>query len=258
MLAYEAHRRECRMALPAEALDDPTAAPLRALRRLRRALVPDRRARRRRARRPVASAEPGRASSSRPGRSGRAAWTGSASPVKGRIAADEQVAAGRAVARLTDLGWGSGCARCSPRARRRPGRRRAAGRLRRRARRAGAGSSGRSPSSPCRRRRRPAARRSRGCAPGQLGRLPLARPARAAPTTGPRGEPGGNSAFRLAGVWDAFAPSAQQLRTLAGLDGPVLLVDDLVDSRWTLTVAGRALRRAGAPGVLPFALAVTA
>jgi ATP-dependent DNA helicase RecQ len=39
---------------------------------------------------------------------------------------------------------------------------------------------------------------------------------------------------------------------------PVLLVDDLADSRWTLTVAGRELRRAGAGSVLPFALALTA
>ncbi|MCB1016960.1 MAG: recombinase RecQ [Acidimicrobiales bacterium] len=38
-------------------------------------------------------------------------------------------------------------------------------------------------------------------------------------------------------------------------DGPVLLVDDLVDSRWTLTVAGAALREAGAGPVHPFALA---
>ena len=38
--------------------------------------------------------------------------------------------------------------------------------------------------------------------------------------------------------------------------GPVLLVDDLVDSRWTLTVAGSLLRDAGAGPVLPFALAV--
>jgi hypoxanthine phosphoribosyltransferase len=43
------------------------------------------------------------------------------------------------------------------------------------------------------------------------------------------------------------------LDELAG--GPVLLVDDLVDSRWTMTVAGRTLRRAGAGSVLPFALA---
>jgi ATP-dependent DNA helicase RecQ len=38
--------------------------------------------------------------------------------------------------------------------------------------------------------------------------------------------------------------------------GPVLLVDDLVDSRWTLTVAGSLLREAGAGPVFPFALAV--
>ena len=37
--------------------------------------------------------------------------------------------------------------------------------------------------------------------------------------------------------------------------GPVLLVDDLVDSRWTMTVAGSLLRAAGAGPVLPFALA---
>jgi ATP-dependent DNA helicase RecQ len=38
----------------------------------------------------------------------------------------------------------------------------------------------------------------------------------------------------------------------------VLLVDDLVDSRWSLTVAGRLLRRAGAGPVLPFVLAARA
>ena len=40
--------------------------------------------------------------------------------------------------------------------------------------------------------------------------------------------------------------------------GPVLLVDDMVDSRWTLTVVGSRLREAGAGPVLPFALADTA
>jgi ATP-dependent DNA helicase RecQ len=40
--------------------------------------------------------------------------------------------------------------------------------------------------------------------------------------------------------------------------GPVLLVDDLVDSRWTLTVAGALLRDAGSGPVHPFALAVAA
>ena len=40
--------------------------------------------------------------------------------------------------------------------------------------------------------------------------------------------------------------------------GSVLLVDDMVDSRWTLTVVGSRLREAGAGPVLPFALADTA
>jgi len=39
--------------------------------------------------------------------------------------------------------------------------------------------------------------------------------------------------------------------------GPVLLFDDIVDSRWTLTEAGRVLRRAGFPIVFPLALAST-
>lgn len=37
--------------------------------------------------------------------------------------------------------------------------------------------------------------------------------------------------------------------------GPVLLVDDVVDSRWTLTVCGARLRSAGSGPVYPFALA---
>jgi ATP-dependent DNA helicase RecQ len=39
-------------------------------------------------------------------------------------------------------------------------------------------------------------------------------------------------------------------------EGSVLLVDDLVDSRWTLTVAGSLLRDSGAGPVFPFAFAV--
>ena len=34
-------------------------------------------------------------------------------------------------------------------------------------------------------------------------------------------------------------------------------VDDRVDSGWTMTVAARLLREAGAPAVLPLALAIT-
>jgi ATP-dependent DNA helicase RecQ len=72
---------------------------------------------------------------------------------------------------------------------------------------------------------------------------------------GPQGQAGGNSAFRLAGVWGRLAVPAAMAERLRELDGPVLLVDDVVDSRWTLTVAGAALRGAGADAVLPFGLA---
>nr|WP_284290723.1 hypothetical protein [Angustibacter aerolatus] len=69
---------------------------------------------------------------------------------------------------------------------------------------------------------------------------------------GPTGEAGGNSAFRLAGVWGRIVVGPLLADALRTVDGPVLLVDDLVDSRWTLTVAarepapGRRRRRAAA------------
>jgi ATP-dependent DNA helicase RecQ len=72
------------------------------------------------------------------------------------------------------------------------------------------------------------------------------------------GGPGGNSAFRLAAVHGRFAVPPELTARLAEIDGPVLLVDDLVDSRWTITVAGALLRAAGARAVLPFALATVA
>ena len=72
---------------------------------------------------------------------------------------------------------------------------------------------------------------------------------------GPTGQPGGNSAFRLAAVWDRIVVGDQLRERLTQVgSAPVLLVDDLADSRWTMTVAGRELRRAGAAAVLPFAL----
>jgi ATP-dependent DNA helicase RecQ len=75
---------------------------------------------------------------------------------------------------------------------------------------------------------------------------------------GPTGTPGGNSAFRLAGLWNRIVVGGELRDRLATFDGPVLLVDDLADSRWTVTVAGRELRRAGASAVLPFVLALSA
>jgi ATP-dependent DNA helicase RecQ len=59
-----------------------------------------------------------------------------------------------------------------------------------------------------------------------------------------------NSAQQLANIGDAFA-----VRQDLVLPGPVLLVDDIVDSRWTLAICGSRLRRAGSGPVFPFTLA---
>jgi ATP-dependent DNA helicase RecQ len=58
-----------------------------------------------------------------------------------------------------------------------------------------------------------------------------------------------NSAQQVGNVYGAFEVSAP-IPT-----GPVLLIDDIVDSRWTLTVVGVALREAGSGAVHPFVLA---
>jgi ATP-dependent DNA helicase RecQ len=49
----------------------------------------------------------------------------------------------------------------------------------------------------------------------------------------------------------AFRILAEQVRR-----EPVLLVDDMVDSRWTFTVLTALLRQAGCPSVFPMALAL--
>ncbi|GAA3334464.1 ATP-dependent DNA helicase RecQ [Curtobacterium albidum] len=191
----------------------------------------------------------------------RAQWPSGMSalgvPVKGRIPAGELVEPGRAIARLTDLGWGGplrtlfasstpdgpvskalvdGCVRALkdwPWAERPTG--------------VVAMSS----------RSRPELVASLAQALSTIGRL------RFLGTLGrsggePRGDGATNSAYRLAGVWDTFVVDPELEAALQAHEGPVLLVDDLVDSRWTVTVAGRELRRAGADAVLPFALATVA
>ena len=176
-------------------------------------------------------------------------------PVRGRIPPDSRAETGRALARLTDLGWG--------------------GRLRELLR---------SPDAPTPEpvltavvdvlrswpwaqrpvavvsmpsRTRPALVRSIASGVASIGRLPYAGELSLV-EGGPTGEPGGNSAFRLAGVWGRLEVGAELRAALADLRGPVLLVDDLAASRWTLAVAARALREAGADGVLPLVLAVEA
>ncbi|MGJ9424877.1 RecQ family ATP-dependent DNA helicase [Nesterenkonia halotolerans] len=69
---------------------------------------------------------------------------------------------------------------------------------------------------------------------------------------GPTSTPDTNSAFRLAGLLGKFGVSSELAGRIEGAS--VLLVDDEVVSRWTLTVAARELRGAGAAQVLPFTL----
>ncbi|MET7767338.1 DEAD/DEAH box helicase [Nocardia sp. NPDC005366] len=59
-----------------------------------------------------------------------------------------------------------------------------------------------------------------------------------------------NSAHRVAALFDSW-----EVPDLTAIDGPILLVDALTDTGWTLTLAAHALRTAGADAVLPFALA---
>ncbi|MGW5239164.1 RecQ family ATP-dependent DNA helicase [Monashia sp. NPDC004114] len=106
-------------------------------------------------------------------------------------------------------------------------------------------------------RRRPQLVESLATSLGELGRLPYLG-ALDLVDGGPVGDPGGNSAFRLANVWGRLEVGPDLASRLSGIPGPVLLVDDVADSRWTLTVTAGLLREAGAPAVLPFVLAADA
>jgi len=65
-----------------------------------------------------------------------------------------------------------------------------------------------------------------------------------------------NSAQRLAGVVRRLELALSD-QAAAGLAGrAVLLVDDRIDSGWTITVAARLVRLAGASAVHPFVLGV--
>ncbi|MHB1599523.1 MAG: recombinase RecQ, partial [Acidimicrobiales bacterium] len=76
---------------------------------------------------------------------------------------------------------------------------------------------------------------------------------------GPSRVPRSNAVFRLRAIFGAYSVPSELQGLLAGpLAGqPVLLLDDYVDSGWTLVVVARLLRLAGAGAVYPLVLGIT-
>ncbi|MBP2267378.1 ATP-dependent DNA helicase RecQ [Pseudarthrobacter sp. PvP004] len=184
--------------------------------------------------------------------------------VKGKIKPDESVSEGRILARLTDLGWGGALrelfAAGAPDHAVDPAMLQACVQVLRE----WSGAEGGTPWSGVGRpaavvsipsRSKPQLVESLAQGIAGIGRMPYL--GQLQPQYGgPTGARGGNSAYRLAGVWDRLVVGPELAQALAGTGGqPVLLVDDLIDSRWTMTVSARALRQAGVGAVLPLALA---
>jgi ATP-dependent DNA helicase RecQ len=184
--------------------------------------------------------------------------------VKGKIKPDQSVSEGRVLARLTDLGWGGALrelfAAGAPDHAVDPAMLQACVQVLRE----WSGADGGTPWSGAGRpaavvsipsRSKPQLVESLAQGIAGIGRMPYLgqlQPQHGGPT----GARGGNSAYRLAGVWDRLVVGPELAQALAGIGGqPVLLVDDLVDSRWTMTVSALALRQSGAGAVLPLALA---
>jgi ATP-dependent DNA helicase RecQ len=186
--------------------------------------------------------------------------------LKGRIPPGEQAAAGRALGRLSDIGWGTRLrtllAPDAPDTQvpaevldavvavladwaRGPG--------------GWAGGGADASARPVgvvtvASRTRPQLVESLGAGVARIGRLPLLGRVEYTPGEPPRGSRS-NGAQRLRTLHDAFAVPEALASALASADGPVLLVDDSADSGWTIAVTARLLRRAGAKGVLPLVLA---
>ncbi|MGA5316267.1 RecQ family ATP-dependent DNA helicase [Streptomyces pseudogriseolus] len=186
--------------------------------------------------------------------------------LKGRIPAGEQAAQGRALGRLSDIGWGNRLRPLlAPQAPDGPVpddvARAAVGVLADWARGPGGWAPGVDEAQPrpvgvvtVASGTRPQLVRSLGARIAETGRLPLLG------TVLSSGEqhqlPRSNSAQRLKALAGALTVPPELAEALARAGGPVLLVDDYTETGWTLAVAARLLRRAGAQGVLPLVLAV--
>ncbi len=181
----------------------------------------------------------------------RKMWPTGLGEVKGRIPADVQAESGRALGRLSDIGWGTGLRTLLH------------------------GPDGPVPEEVLRAvidvlkgwgwverptgvvavpsRSRPQLVGSLAARLAEIGRLPLLGTLDLLRDV-PPGAGRSNSAQRVKAVRGAFGVPDDLV-----LDGrPLLLVDDVVDSGWTITEATRVLREAGAGPVLPLVLALDA
>ncbi|MGW7458500.1 DEAD/DEAH box helicase [Streptomyces sp. NPDC054797] len=89
----------------------------------------------------------------------------------------------------------------------------------------------------------------------RIGRLPLLGSLAYTEQAGDHAPHRSNSAQRLRALAASFTVPEELAAALAATPGPVLLVDDYTDSGWTLAVGARLLRGAGADRVLPLVLA---
>ncbi|KIF77111.1 ATP-dependent DNA helicase RecQ [Streptomyces sp. 150FB] len=188
--------------------------------------------------------------------------------LKGRIATGEQSFGGRALGRLSDIGWGN---RLRPMLG--PGApdgpvpddvmEAVVSVLADWAKRPGGWASG-APDAPDRpagvvtvaSMGRPALVGSLGARISEIGRMPLLGSVAYVPEADGTRVSRTNSAQRVRALHETLTVPPALAEALASAGGPVLLVDDLSDTGWTLAVATRLLRRAGAVGVFPLVLAV--
>ncbi|MBZ9640764.1 RecQ family ATP-dependent DNA helicase [Streptomyces sp. PSKA30] len=186
--------------------------------------------------------------------------------LKGRIPAGEQAASGRALGRLSDIGWGNRLRPIlAPQAPDGPVpddvARAVVGVLADWAKGPGGWASG-AADAPARpvgvvtvaSRTRPVLIHSLGARIAEVGRLPLLGSVEYAVDASPVSR--SNSAQRLKALDGALTVPPPLSGALTENRGPVLLVDDFTETGWTLAVVARVLRRAGAQEVLPLVLGV--
>ncbi|MFE6178486.1 RecQ family ATP-dependent DNA helicase [Streptomyces sp. NPDC056464] len=186
--------------------------------------------------------------------------------LKGRIAAGEQAAPGRALGRLSDIGWGNRLRpMLAPHAPDGPVSDDVAnavvGVLVDWAKGPGGWASGAQDAPPrpvgvvtIASRTRPQLINSLSARIAEIGRLPLLGSLDYTEEAAPASR--SNSAQRLKVLDGALVVPPALASALAEAQGPVLLVDDFTETGWTLAVAARMLRRAGAQGVMPLVLAM--